>query len=327
VGTLTQASVANSGALSITTAGTIANGITGTGSTTIGAAANVTTGTLTQAGVANNGALSVTTAGTISGAVTGTGSTTIGTAASVTVGSIVQNSLTVNGTLKITPGGTVNSIASASGVHSANFSVGANGTLDLGNSKFVIAYGGGTNPNSAVALLILSGRNGGTWNGKGITSSSAAADPSHLEVLWADGSNNAISVAGATAGNELIEVTQLGDANGDGTVDGSDFVILAGHFGLPTTLGPAGGDFTYDGTVDGSDFVSMASNIGLGTLFTVGQINAFNSLASQIGESKAWIASADSKFDVVPEPASLSLLAFGSFGLLVRRRIHLGRRR
>ena len=59
-----------------------------------------------------------------------------------------------------------------------------------------------------------------------------------------------------------------GDANGDGVVDGLDYIIWAEHFGEmdpPDALdGPADGDFNNDAVVDGNDYLIWAANFGSG---------------------------------------------------------------
>lgn len=53
-----------------------------------------------------------------------------------------------------------------------------------------------------------------------------------------------------------------GDANGDGTVDGIDYVIWLNHYGQTVSGGPSVGDFNEDGTVDGIDYVIWRNNYG-----------------------------------------------------------------
>jgi hypothetical protein len=57
---------------------------------------------------------------------------------------------------------------------------------------------------------------------------------------------------------ELISSTPpsfTGVSNGDGEVDGVDYVIWLNHFGSSTSSGPSHGDFNNSGFVDGVDNV------------------------------------------------------------------------
>lgn len=51
-----------------------------------------------------------------------------------------------------------------------------------------------------------------------------------------------------------------GDANGDGKVDGADFIIWFNHYKLSTSNGLTDGDFNNSGTVDGADFIIWFNN-------------------------------------------------------------------
>ena len=53
-----------------------------------------------------------------------------------------------------------------------------------------------------------------------------------------------------------------GDANGDGRVDGLDYVIWLNNYGKPVSGGSSGGDFNGDGKVDGLDYVIWLNNYG-----------------------------------------------------------------
>ena len=87
----------------------------------------------------------------------------------------------------------------------------------------------------------------------------------------------------------------------NGVVNGDDFTQFAFGFngGTPTWLN---GDFDYNGVVNGDDF----------TLFAAG----FNGQSAQLRPEEAPAAVQA----VVPEPASIGLLAAGAFGLISRRR-------
>ena len=51
-----------------------------------------------------------------------------------------------------------------------------------------------------------------------------------------------------------------GDANGDGRVDGVDYIIWLNHFNQTTSQGRVVGDFNSSGRVDGADYVIWMSN-------------------------------------------------------------------
>jgi beta-glucanase (GH16 family) len=50
-----------------------------------------------------------------------------------------------------------------------------------------------------------------------------------------------------------LSLPDVADANGDGSVDGSDFLIWQRSVGKPDAAGPADGDFNFDGVVDEVD--------------------------------------------------------------------------
>jgi len=70
------------------------------------------------------------------------------------------------------------------------------------------------------------------------------------------------------AGNSLSGANALAftfltaDSNRDGTVDSSDFVTVASHFGMSGNLRFSDGDFNYDGVINALDFNALASRYG-----------------------------------------------------------------
>ena len=92
----------------------------------------------------------------------------------------------------------------------------------------------------------------------------------------------------------LAKFTYVGDANLDGQVDALDYERVDLAIGNTGVLGTAQGDLNYDGNVDALDYEQIDLNIGNG-----------------VGSPLATV--------LIPEPASLSLLAMGG-GLMVRRR-------
>ena len=76
----------------------------------------------------------------------------------------------------------------------------------------------------------------------------------------------------------------VGDLDDNGTVEFSDFLVLAGNFGLEVdTYGD--GDINCNGTVDCEDFIRLGGNFG---------------------QSRPAVAA-------VPEPSAISLLLIGIF--------------
>ena len=142
------------------------------------------------------------------------------------------------------------------------------GTIDLGGSALV-AYVSGGSPAEAVRAQLLTGYNGGAWDGVGINSSRAAGTPGFavgyaeardvlsgfpLPVPW-----NGWTVYENTL---LLLCTRYGDANLDAAVNLADFNRLAAHFGSSAAVW-CDGDFNYDGNVNLEDFNRLAGNFGL----------------------------------------------------------------
>ncbi len=146
-------------------------------------------------------------------------------------------------------------------------SVAAGDTLDLGGNDMVIANGS----LSAVTALAATGYDSGRWDGPGLASSAAAADPAHLTALGVipNTAGGAAAVyptfdgVSAAASAVLVRFTTYGDANLDGSVDLADYTRIDAGFVSAATAAPlagwANGDFDYDGVVDGSDYTLIDS--------------------------------------------------------------------
>ncbi len=305
-------------------AGTFTKSV-GTGTTTMetefnnSGQVNVQTGTLSlTGGGSQSGGFTVSggAALNLSGGHTFTATSTLGGAGAVnfTGGTSVFNmgaTLDPTGPVAIT-GGTVQ-------IHSvqtlASLSISA--TLDLTNTHLFIDYGSGSDPISSIAGYIKSGYNGGNWNGPGIISSNAQSltNGLHYGVGFADGADKIVS--GLPSGEIELKYTLLGDANLDGTVNGSDFSILAANFGKGVTNWDQG-NFLFSSSVNGSDFSALATNFGQGdssadTSVSTADITALDAFAIANGLPLPMIGA-------VPEPACLGLFAMAGLGALARRR-------
>jgi hypothetical protein len=91
----------------------------------------------------------------------------------------------------------------------------------------------GVSPLASIRSAIVSARNGGAWNGFGITSSTAAANPNHSTTLGLmEGSDyRAIYGPSATFNGEpvddtsvLVRYTYYGDTDFNGRVNFDDYV-------------------------------------------------------------------------------------------------------
>ncbi|MDP9175063.1 MAG: PEP-CTERM sorting domain-containing protein [Planctomycetota bacterium] len=301
-------------------------------------AINETSGSIVAGNTSNDGTIQQTGGSANLGTIVGAGSISVGNPSgnvvTMNVNSITQSNVLIDSTGLLVVGGgpgtgnTVNSLQINNG-----------GLLNLGNASLTINYGNNTSPDSTIRAYIASAYNaGGTlWTGStGITSSNAAADPAHHTVAFADGADGMVinlpaNVSSAIpsggilpAGDELVTYAFAGDANLDGQVDFSDFVILSNHFGSNSTSWDQG-NFNYDSMVDFSDFVILSNNFGLGvqgngTGATSAQLARYNSFAAGFGISNSQIAAWDARISSLPEPGSTILVGLGAIGLLHRRK-------
>jgi hypothetical protein len=160
-----------------------------------------------------------------------------------------------------------------------------------------------------VKAAIISGYNGGAWNGIGIMSDMITAGRG---LGYAAGSDPAVTGLGGMlsgqsfdAASVLVKFTLNGDANLDGTVGFADLGLLLSNYGQAGDW--TKGDSNYDGTIGFGDLGALLSNYGQGGLDA---------------PALALLAEYGITVDptVVPEPGTLGLLAIGAAGLLARRR-------
>ena len=155
-------------------------------------------------------------------------------------------------------------------------------------------YPGYTEP-TVMAALGLMAANGGAYSSEISAAVSALEDGVDVDgaayfLIGDDSTDDSFYFAGETLEALAPAAAVPGDANGDGVVDDLDLTALAAHWQQPGGL--AQGDFNGDGFISDLDLTVLAT---------------------------AWPGSG---LDVspVPEPATLSLLAFGMFAVTRRRR-------
>jgi hypothetical protein len=196
---------------------------------------------------------------------------------------LVQPAVSPDGTLTCTPApGAYGSATVTVRLHDSGGTVGGgqdtsatqtfvlNVTLDVGAGHLVVPNGdiGSWNGSAYTGLtgLIVSGRNGGTWDGVGIITSQADAKTG----LTALGIGRAAELLGLTAGQTalwaghsvdansvIIKYTYGGDANLDGIVSGDDYSAIDFNILVPGSFGFPGGDFNFDGVITGDDYSTI----------------------------------------------------------------------
>jgi hypothetical protein len=180
----------------------------------------------------------------------------------------------------------------------------------------VISYTGSpTTPDATIRGLLISGRNGGTWNGTtGIISSGSSGTgvAAGYSVGYADGADHVVT--GLSSGQIEVKYTLLGDANLDGLVTGDDFTILVGNLGKSIS-GWDKGDFLYTGLVTGDDFTALVGNLGKSATGADVAIPA-----ADLAAIDAFAVANNLTLPSVPEPASVGLLVVAGVGVLARRR-------
>ncbi len=188
---------------------------------------------------------------------------TLSTTSATLSGSIALQSLNLTGASKATLAPGNNTLATS------GLSVAAASTLDLTDGLMIYQYTGAS-PISSVYALVSSAYSGGTWAGKGITSSAAATNS--LTGLAVAEASDILGISGAQTGSYqgntvtattlLVRYTYRGDTNLDGQVDGSDVAnALAGLNGGLT--GWVNGDTDYSGTVTSSDYSTLLNSLRL----------------------------------------------------------------
>ncbi len=239
---------------------------------------------------------------TISGPIGGSGALAMAGGGSV----VLSNAATYSGQTTVKAGNL--ELGSAGGVidgtSALNVAGGAVVILNnsYSNNGITINYTAGSSPNATIRNEIITGYNGGAWNGTSTTggvinSAAAAGSGGKYAIGYADGADGVVSGLGST--QEKVMLTLPGDATLAGRVTLNDFTIMLNHFGTASGAQWDQGDFNYDGKVNLQDFTIWLDNYG-------------QSLSSPpLFSGRELIGSA-----AVPEPTSITLIV-ASVGMLM----------
>src|SRR4029079_10513230 len=178
--------------------------------------------------------------------------------------------------LDILAGGTATLAAGGDKVIDTDgLTVAATGKLDLNDNDLIVDYTGAT-PIAVMQALVRSARNGGTWTGNGITSTTARNNAQHNTTLGAMESadfkgiyGSAALFAGRTIDTTavLVKYTYYGDADFSGKVNFDDYVRTDSGFNNHLNHWIKG-DYDGNGQVKFDDYVllDLAFNTQSGTL-------------------------------------------------------------
>ena len=122
------------------------------------------------------------------------------------------------------------------------------GSLDIGHASLAIRYTGAPDPAARVRSYLQSAPT--------LMSTAAGASQALALADWADG-----EVASLAPQSLLLKLAHVGDANLDGTVNFTDLLLVAQHYGQ-TGANWDQGDFTGDASVGFPDLLALAQNYG-----------------------------------------------------------------
>jgi beta-glucanase (GH16 family) len=176
-------------------------------------------------------------------------------AGAVTLGVDLSNTFS-NYVLSIETGA---SVLLASSQNIAGLNLNGSGSLDVQMYAVIVHYGA-TDPIGSIVSWITSGYADKTWTGNGIFSSTAAQNPAQFGIGYADVAD-AGNPASLQSNTLKFQYALLGDANLDGSVNGTDFAILSANFGQSATRWDEG-NFNYHSSINGEDFSALAGNFG-----------------------------------------------------------------
>jgi hypothetical protein len=196
------------------------------------------------------------------------------------------------------------------------------GTLDLTNNELLLQS---TPPNLAADYTTLKNAiTSATAGGPGLTASSATGHLTGLALAVNSDLPESFSAArpfdGLTTDSNsiLVKFTYIGDATLDGIVNIDDYLQIddAYRTGKPATW--VNGDFNYDGTINGLDYAYIDASYAAQGGPLAEEMIALHTAEFGIAYTTEFDALTGPQ--AVPEPGSLTVLAIGVCGLLLRRK-------
>jgi len=186
-------------------------------------------------------------------------------------------------------------------------------TVDMRKKTVAVPYFPGTvaDPESQIKARLLTGRNGGTWNGTGsaiISSDAAAANPRNTAIGYADSSEILPGGTGSWGGITLVagdhavlmKYTYYGDTDLNGVVNFDDYSRTDAGFNN-TRSGWLNGDFDYNGVVNFDDYSLID--------------NAFNTQSGSLRRAMAYVDGSDPNRATMNTPAlHMVMNHFDEFG-------------
>ena len=124
--------------------------------------------------------------------------------------------------------------------------------------EFYNDFGGKYGTSSMLGEFVETIANGSTpnniWQPHNLTATApAGAVEARVALVFTQTGNAAGAVHFDNLTFRNLSLPDVADANGDGTVDGGDFLIWQRNSGKVDATGPAEGDFNFDGAVDAAD--------------------------------------------------------------------------
>jgi len=194
-----------------------------------------------------------TTVNAYSGNIAVNGDTPVGPAQVVVYTYGPLGGITLAGTQHLQAINTNGGVATITGVVDVDsLTVDPTGTINI-NGTLKVHYAGSSVLPTLLPLLI-SGRDGGKWDGLGITSTNAQANHGTTAIGYKDDGTSVVT----------LKYTRNGDANLDGSTGFADLVAVAQNYGKTGTTWSTG-DFNYDNTTNFADLVTVAQNYGQST--------------------------------------------------------------